>query len=41
MTVSEDGVSAALERIFPGDSEMARRKGAFEWSVTALGAPAT
>lgn len=30
-----------LQRIFPGDSEMARRMRAFDWSHHELGAPTT
>jgi PAS domain-containing protein len=40
MTTSEDGAFGALERIFPGDSEMAGRMRAFDWSKTDLGPPA-
>ena len=30
-----------LERIFPGDSQMARRMRSFDWSLTELGPPET
>jgi PAS domain S-box-containing protein len=33
--------SAGLERIFPGESEMARRMRAFDWSRSPLGPPET
>lgn len=33
--------SNSLERLFPGDSEMAARMRAFDWSKTDLGPPAT
>lgn len=38
MGVSHDKV-AELERIFPGDSEMARRMRVYDWAATPLGPP--
>lgn len=35
------GNKTNLERLFPGDSEMARRMRAFDWSATPLGSPET
>src|ERR1044072_8089830 len=37
--VSEGNSAADLERIFPGDSEMASRMRAFDWSKGELGPP--
>jgi hypothetical protein len=39
MTVPDDGASALLERVFPGNSGMARRMRAFDWSGTPPGVP--
>ena len=33
--------SSQLERLFPGDSEMARRMRALDWSATDFGPPET
>lgn len=41
MSVSNGGSTSELERIFPGDSEMAARMRAFDWAHSDLGPPAT
>src|SRR5262245_28270881 len=41
MSNSDRGSALDLARIFPGDSEMAARMRAFDWSTTDLGHPET
>ena len=41
MSVSRSKNTAELERVFPGDSEMADRMRAFDWSQRELGPPET
>jgi hypothetical protein len=41
MSPSAPGPRDVLRRIFPGDSELAGRMGAFGWSTTPLGWPDT